>query len=142
MARETRWLLTSCFVFRQPGHFPILISCSSAFDELQIFCSMSFVSPSTVACDPVVERVSKARRLQKAPIGMEAIKKHISGKIVVQFVLDIGGNIKESTALEGDPILSAAVMDAVKQWKFAPIRWTVTPWKWFLKSRWDLVSAN
>jgi len=56
--------------------------------------------------------------------------------------LDIGGNIKESTALEGDPILSAAVMDAVKQWKFAPIRWTVTPWKWFLKSRWDLVSAN
>jgi TonB family protein len=40
--------------------------------------------------------------------------------VVVQLILDVGGNIKESKVLKGDPILSAAVMDAVKQWRFAP----------------------
>ncbi|MGC2829796.1 MAG: energy transducer TonB [Candidatus Acidiferrum sp.] len=54
----------------------------------------------------------------KVPV--EAITKHISGRVVVQLILDIGGNIKESKVLEGNPILSAAVMDAVKQWRFAP----------------------
>jgi TonB family protein len=54
----------------------------------------------------------------KAPL--EAIKKRISGQVVVQLILDVGGNIKELKVLEGNPILSAAVMDAVKQWRFAP----------------------
>lgn len=49
----------------------------------------------------------------------EAIKKHISGRVVVELIIDVGGNIKESKVLEGTPILSAAVMEAVKQWRFA-----------------------
>lgn len=50
----------------------------------------------------------------------EAIQKHISGQVVLDVVLDTSGNIKQTTVLEGDPILSAAVMDTVKQWRFAP----------------------
>ena len=50
----------------------------------------------------------------------EAIRKHISGKVVLDFVLDTGGNVKEVKVLEGDPVLSAGVMDTVKQWRFAP----------------------
>jgi TonB family protein len=53
-------------------------------------------------------------------VPQEAIKKHISGRVVVELVIDVSGNIKESKVVEGDPILSAAVLDAVKQWRFAP----------------------
>ena len=50
----------------------------------------------------------------------EALQKRISGEVAIQVILDVGGNIKELKALKGNPILIAAVMDAVKQWKFAP----------------------
>jgi TonB family protein len=53
-------------------------------------------------------------------IPREAIEKHISGRVVIDLILDVNGNIKESKVLEGDPILSAAVMDVVKQYRFAP----------------------
>lgn len=49
----------------------------------------------------------------------EAIKKRMSGIVRVQVVLDTAGKIKELKALEGNPILSAAVLDVVKQWRFA-----------------------
>jgi len=50
----------------------------------------------------------------------EAIQKHISGRVVVDVVLDTKGNVKESKILQGDPILGAAVMDAFKEFRFAP----------------------
>jgi len=56
----------------------------------------------------------------RVKVPTEAIQKRISGEVTVQVILDVGGNIKELKALKGNPILSAAVMDAVKQWKFAP----------------------
>jgi TonB family protein len=52
----------------------------------------------------------------------DAIKKHIPGRVLVQVVLDAGGNIKDLKPLEGNPILSAAVVDSVKQWRFAPTK--------------------
>lgn len=43
-----------------------------------------------------------------------------SGCVYQELILDVDGNIKESKVVEGDLILSAAVLDAVKQWQFAP----------------------
>ena len=52
----------------------------------------------------------------------EAIKKHIGGKVVIRLDLDRDGKLQEAKVLEGDLILSQAVMDAVKQWQFEPTR--------------------
>jgi TonB family protein len=54
------------------------------------------------------------------PFPWEAVRKHISGVVRVQMILDVDGNIKESKVLEGDPVLSESVMQAVKKWRFAP----------------------
>lgn len=50
----------------------------------------------------------------------EAVKEHVKGKVVVQLVLDTNGNIKELTSLEGPPVLSDAVVQALRQWTFEP----------------------
>jgi protein TonB len=50
----------------------------------------------------------------------DAARQHIGGKVVVHVVLDAAGMIKEITPTEGPPILSDAVLQAVKQWTFEP----------------------
>jgi periplasmic protein TonB len=68
--------------------------------------------------------VMESKLITKTPVQMpqEALKKRIGGRVVVQLILDVRGNIKELKALEGNPILSGAVLDAVKQWRFAPTK--------------------
>jgi TonB family protein len=67
-------------------------------------------------------KIMESKLLDKAPVRMppEAIKKRISGRVMVELILDVGGNTKELRVVEGDPILAAAVQDALKQWRFAP----------------------
>jgi TonB family protein len=52
----------------------------------------------------------------------EAIQKHISGKVMIHMVIDTQGNIKELKAVQGDPILSGAVSDDMKTWRFEPTK--------------------
>ncbi len=49
-----------------------------------------------------------------------AIRKHISGNVVVQIVIDTAGKTKEMKVTQGDPILSQAVLDDMKNWHFEP----------------------
>jgi len=65
--------------------------------------------------------VMASKTIVSFPVEMppDAVKKHISGSVSVQVILDSAGNIKELKGLEGNPILSAAVVDSVKQWRFA-----------------------
>jgi TonB family protein len=63
---------------------------------------------------------SKIIKEVQVRIPQDAIAKHISGIAIVEVLLDVNGNIKEAKSVQGDPILSAALMDAVKQWRFAP----------------------
>ncbi len=68
--------------------------------------------------------VMNSKIINRAPIpfSTEAMRKHIGGKVVVELILDMQGNIKESKVLEGDPILSGPVLETVKKWKFEPTR--------------------
>lgn len=68
--------------------------------------------------------VMRSKTISETPVRIpeEAIQKHVSGKVVVDLVLDVDGNLKESKVLEGDPILAAAVMSAIKEWRFAPTK--------------------
>ncbi len=56
------------------------------------------------------------------PYPQEAIQKHISGKVVIHIVIDTQGGIKDLKALEGDPVLTKAVMEDMKAWKFEPTK--------------------
>jgi TonB family protein len=50
----------------------------------------------------------------------EAIRRRISGAVVVHVVLDTTGNTKEMKVTQGNPILSQAVMEDMKTWHFEP----------------------
>ena len=89
------------------------------FIPLEILMKLPNERPVRIQLDV---KIMESKLITKVPVRIpqEAIKKHVSGRVVVELILDVGGNIKESKVVEGDPILSAAVMDAVKQWRFAP----------------------
>jgi len=62
--------------------------------------------------------------INKTPMQVppEAMTKHISGKVVVDLILDVEGNIRESKLLEGNSVLANPVMETVKKWKFQPTK--------------------
>ena len=50
----------------------------------------------------------------------DVYKKHMKGKVVVRVELDTSGKIQDAKVVEGEPILSQPVLEAVKQWLFLP----------------------
>jgi TonB family protein len=52
----------------------------------------------------------------------EAIRKRISGTVVVHLIIDTTGSIKEMKVIQGDPILSHAVIEEMRAWHFEPTR--------------------
>ena len=52
----------------------------------------------------------------------EAIQKRISSNIVIRLIIDTQGSIKKLEAVEGDPILSKAVLEDMKTWHFEPTK--------------------
>lgn len=50
----------------------------------------------------------------------EAREKGIQGDVLLQATIDTKGNLINLRAVQGDPILVAASIDAVKQWKYRP----------------------
>lgn len=51
---------------------------------------------------------------------LEAKKKHISGKVILGYVIDRAGEVEDLTVVSGDPILAQAALEAVQQWKYRP----------------------
>jgi periplasmic protein TonB len=49
-----------------------------------------------------------------------ALQAHVSGTIVVDAVIDERGNVVEARAVSGHPLLIAAALRAVRQWKYEP----------------------
>jgi TonB family protein len=50
----------------------------------------------------------------------DAKAQHIAGKVMVKVLINKEGKVEEASPLDGDPLLSAATVAAVKQWKFRP----------------------
>lgn len=50
----------------------------------------------------------------------EAREKGIQGDVLLQATIDTKGKITSIRVMEGDPILVAASIEAVKQWKYRP----------------------
>jgi protein TonB len=49
-----------------------------------------------------------------------ALRAHVSGSVVLEAVVDEEGNVANLKVLSGHPILVAAAVEAVKQWKYSP----------------------
>ena len=50
----------------------------------------------------------------------EAREKGIQGDVLLQATIDTKGNLTNLKAVQGDPILVKAAMDAVKKWRYRP----------------------
>jgi protein TonB len=50
----------------------------------------------------------------------EAREKGIQGDVLLQAMIDTKGNIASLQAVQGDPILVEASIEAVKQWRYKP----------------------
>jgi protein TonB len=50
----------------------------------------------------------------------EAREKGIQGDVILQARIDTKGNLANLKAVQGDPILVKAAVDAVKKWKYRP----------------------
>ena len=50
----------------------------------------------------------------------EAREKGIQGDVFLQATIDSTGSIASVTVVQGDPLLAAAAVEAVKQWKYRP----------------------
>jgi protein TonB len=50
----------------------------------------------------------------------EAQEKGIQGDVLLQATIDTKGNLANLKAVQGDPILVKAAVDAVKKWKYRP----------------------
>jgi protein TonB len=44
----------------------------------------------------------------------------IEGTVVIDAVIDVSGNVVEAKVVSGHPLLLAAALEAVRQWKFEP----------------------
>jgi protein TonB len=48
-----------------------------------------------------------------------AIAAHIAGTVVVDATIDPDGNVVDAVVITSIPLLDAAAIDAIKQWKYA-----------------------
>lgn len=51
---------------------------------------------------------------------MEAKERHITGDVVLDFIIDRNGGVKDLIVVSGDPVLAQAAVEAVQQWKYKP----------------------
>jgi TonB family protein len=56
------------------------------------------------------------------PYPSEALSQHIHGEVAMDVTLNDDGTVQAIKVIEGDSLLSSAAMDAVKQWKYKPLR--------------------
>jgi protein TonB len=73
----------------------------------------------------------------KAPIAISkpnpvyprlALQARVEGDVKIDAVIDKDGNVVQAHAIDGPPMLIAAALEAVKQWKYQPTYLNGVPW--------------
>ncbi|MGD2085504.1 MAG: energy transducer TonB [Candidatus Aminicenantes bacterium] len=69
-----------------------------------------------------ISHVQKPRLIKKVePIyPHHALLARIQGRVIVEAVTDISGNVVKTTVIAGHPLLKAAAVEAVRQWVYEP----------------------
>jgi protein TonB len=70
----------------------------------------------------VAQAVAEGKIIKKVPprYPIEAKRKHITGVVILDFTIDKSGNVEDLKMVSGDPILTQAAVEAVRQWKYTP----------------------
>ena len=50
----------------------------------------------------------------------EARRMHMTGSVVIDVIVNVEGQVDDQKLVSGDPMLSAAAMDAVRKWRYSP----------------------
>jgi periplasmic protein TonB len=83
-------------------------------------------APSPVKARPKVLRVGSGLKAPRQTYSVQpeyptlARQVHMSGTVVVDAVIDEGGNVVQARAVSGQPLLIPAALQAVLQWKYEP----------------------
>ncbi|MEN8154469.1 MAG: TonB family protein [Acidobacteriota bacterium] len=104
---------SSVFGFEDSNGDPFFLSISRAKGEAVIRKEKGQGKAVSVK-DPVL--IKKVKPLYPK----EAVKKRISGKVVIEAVCDIHGKVSHARVLKGDPLLGKAALKAVSQWIYEP----------------------
>jgi TonB family protein len=56
------------------------------------------------------------------PYPQEALRQHVHGEVAMDVMLNDDGTVQAVKVIEGDSLLSSAAIDAVKQWKYKPLK--------------------
>jgi TonB family protein len=91
-----------------------------------VVCVVSTFSPLWAEDEPM--KVSRADAMSAATTkpspAYPAIAKQlkVEGEVQVQVLIGEEGKVEGATALAGNPILTKAAVDTVKEWRFAPFK--------------------
>jgi TonB family protein len=72
-----------------------------------------------------VDPADQQKRLIRAPAPEypEAARRaRIAGQVTLGLRIGADGSVEEATLLSGEPVLGRAAMEAVEQWRYAPLR--------------------
>jgi len=70
----------------------------------------------------ISEKVAQSLRIKSVPpeYPPPARLGRIQGQVVLKALIDKNGNVEDMTLVSGHPLLAAAAVNAVKQWKYKP----------------------
>jgi protein TonB len=101
---------------------PLDVSSSSGTDLGGVLASSSSLSTPVLARVKISQGVSQGlliKRVQpKYPAG--ALATHAHGVVQIEATIDRQGNVVNPKVLSGDPMLAAAALAAVRQWRYKP----------------------
>ena len=83
---------------------------------------VAIVSPTSVLAQEVnADELTRKPKTKVQPVYPELAKRmSITGTVRLNVVVGANGQVKNTKALGGHPILVSAAMDAMKQWRFEP----------------------
>jgi TonB family protein len=89
---------------------------------LALTAGVAIVSPTSMFAQEVkADELTRKPKIKVQPVYPELAKRmSITGTVRLNVVVAANGQVKNTRALGGHPILVSAAMDAMKQWRFEP----------------------
>lgn len=110
--------VTSSFVVKGNNHIVVIPTPAPITESAWVRGVIPSAEPTVRVFS---EFTGRAPKNYKSPSYPElAIETAQEGSVVVQATIDHDGAVREVNVLSGDPLLAAAVTDAIKHWKYEP----------------------
>ncbi len=83
--------------------------------------SASLALPPPVRVGGKVQHARLTRRVQPV-YPPEAVEQYVSGRVRLEAIVAVDGNVRDLKLIDGHPLLALAAMQAVAQWRYRPTR--------------------